>query len=552
MRRMIASAMLWLVMAGNVLAANITVSAVADLATARPGDGDIVSTLGYTTAGIGANTFRYDADSAATVNGGTVIAGPGSVGRYIAIDQTRIDVTQFGADPTGVADSKEEVQAANDVVTSSGGIVFVPTGTFRVTAPIEVTSNVHFVGSGYGSVIDGDGVTGSVIEIGDGSTLTVRVALKNIRVTGDSTVAGVRINNAQEVLLDGVHFNGHEGAYQLFAKFVWASEIKNIWTNGAVATTANIACGASFNANTCSNWYTSNFDPVNVLFDSTLESGVTVSEGNAFSNICVQGGDIGLQAKTWGTCSISGLYVENCVLPVSLGVATTKLVRGMAITGGAFNGPATNHPNFANRAACVELAYCYGVSISGSEFSGAYNSYAAAPVTITGGSGTGAVAVARVTAAGAVHSVEVICAGTGYVSDPAIGFTGAGTGATATVTRSGTTVGSIAVTGGGSGYVTDYCPVAVRYTRCDRVVLQGNQFNSGQGLVSPLYPYVVRSSAASSASGIRILGDNSYRNDSNGNACDLIKAQGYGYRHYVTEMASGGTWSMTEYIPPSY
>lgn len=159
MKRLIESAMLWLALAGSGWAANITVATVADLATARPGDGDVVTTLGYSVAGTGANTYRYDADSAATANGGTVIAGPGSVGRYIAIDQTRIDVTQFGAVIDGVADDTAEIQAAI-AAAHAGSIktVYFPAGTCRTTGHLFLYGDVSLTGNGDESVIviDGD------------------------------------------------------------------------------------------------------------------------------------------------------------------------------------------------------------------------------------------------------------------------------------------------------------------------------------------------------------------------------------------------------------
>lgn len=49
--------------------------------------------------------------------------------------------------------------------------------------------------------------------------------------------------------------------------------------------------------------------------------------------------------------------------------------------------------------------------------------YTAPPtITITGGGGTGAVAVANVNAAGVITSVTVVSGGTGYTTDPTIGF----------------------------------------------------------------------------------------------------------------------------------
>lgn len=181
MRRFLTTFAVMLALCANAWSATITVGTVADLATARPGDGDIVSTLGYTTVGVGANTYRYDADSAATANGGTIIAGPGSVGRYIAIDQTRIDVTQFGADPTGVADSTDEIQDTIDaalatstqdsptvVAAGQSPEVYIPAGVYKISSQLTVGSNS--VGYYSAITISGDGPTKSVLRAATATT----------------------------------------------------------------------------------------------------------------------------------------------------------------------------------------------------------------------------------------------------------------------------------------------------------------------------------------------------------------------------------------------
>lgn len=81
-------------------------------------DNQLVQTLGYSTEGVGANLYRYDMGSSATIDGGFVLPGPngtlsfsgttfngnaGDGGRFIAVDQTVADMTKFGAIGDGVA-----------------------------------------------------------------------------------------------------------------------------------------------------------------------------------------------------------------------------------------------------------------------------------------------------------------------------------------------------------------------------------------------------------------------------------------------------------------
>ena len=75
---------------------------VADLTTAKVATGDIVETLGYSTIlDSGGRAFRYSATSSATADNQFVHNGPGSVGRYEALDQGDLTVTiASGATPS--------------------------------------------------------------------------------------------------------------------------------------------------------------------------------------------------------------------------------------------------------------------------------------------------------------------------------------------------------------------------------------------------------------------------------------------------------------------
>jgi hypothetical protein len=73
---------------------------------------------------------------------------------YSMIDGAVANVIDYGADPTGVADSTAAIQAALD---SNIGTVFFPQGTYKTTAPIDLPDFKTLVGvGGYeGSLING-------------------------------------------------------------------------------------------------------------------------------------------------------------------------------------------------------------------------------------------------------------------------------------------------------------------------------------------------------------------------------------------------------------
>jgi polygalacturonase len=68
---------------------------------------------------------------------------------YSMIDGAVVNVLDYGADPTGAADSTSAIQAAINSFASGRGTVWFPIGTFKVTSTITVTQNrIHLVGAG--------------------------------------------------------------------------------------------------------------------------------------------------------------------------------------------------------------------------------------------------------------------------------------------------------------------------------------------------------------------------------------------------------------------
>jgi hypothetical protein len=69
----------------------------------------------------------------------------------IKLQQT-INILDFGADPTGVADSTAAIQAAVDAANTNGTVIF-PKGTFLVSATINCLASQQIIGSGINSTI---------------------------------------------------------------------------------------------------------------------------------------------------------------------------------------------------------------------------------------------------------------------------------------------------------------------------------------------------------------------------------------------------------------
>lgn len=115
-------------------------------------DGQIVSTKGYWVVGDGGHgRYRYDQSSVAAVDGGTVIAAFGGVGRWILVVLTNyLSVRQFGAKGNLIDNDTTPIQAcltaalANYIVDFCGGTYLVTSGSLSKAA----TANLKIVGNG--------------------------------------------------------------------------------------------------------------------------------------------------------------------------------------------------------------------------------------------------------------------------------------------------------------------------------------------------------------------------------------------------------------------
>lgn len=105
------------------------------------------------------------------------------------------DVTNYGADPTGGGDSRGAIQSAiNDAASNGGGVVFMPTGTFRIdvsAGPLTISSSdivLRGAGAGqtflYNSTTDMRGKT-ALLVTGPSTASPYRDLLRSTLVTED-------------------------------------------------------------------------------------------------------------------------------------------------------------------------------------------------------------------------------------------------------------------------------------------------------------------------------------------------------------------------------
>lgn len=151
---------------------------------------------------------------------------------FSMIDGQVLNVLDFGADPTGTNDSASAIQAAI-TANASGGIVFIPKGTYKINTPlVKATSFVgpSLVGEGHDCTIldytaldDGD----ACIEYIGGSGNLSSIKIEGLRFAGNNNTStgttAIKINGQNNVLISecrfeenffGVHFyNGTTGSF---------------------------------------------------------------------------------------------------------------------------------------------------------------------------------------------------------------------------------------------------------------------------------------------------------------------------------------------------
>lgn len=90
-------------------------------------DGQLYITRGYYSDNDGGQgAYIYDSASAASDNGGTVIAPTSGSGRFLLQYSGELNVKQFGAKGDGSTDDTSKIQSAVDAAYSSGAVVTIP------------------------------------------------------------------------------------------------------------------------------------------------------------------------------------------------------------------------------------------------------------------------------------------------------------------------------------------------------------------------------------------------------------------------------------------
>lgn len=131
---------------------------------------------------------------------------------YSMIAGAAINVLDYGADPSGVADSTAAIQLAFD----QRGKIYLPTGTYKITSSLTLYGNTEVFGDGPGlSILRGSGFTSGQL-IQDSSRVTstdinLNIVLRDFEIDCNSyavgTSSGIIFYRVGNLLIDNLYIH---------------------------------------------------------------------------------------------------------------------------------------------------------------------------------------------------------------------------------------------------------------------------------------------------------------------------------------------------------
>lgn len=169
------------------------------------------------------------------------------------------NVLRYGADPTGASSSQSAFTFAVAVAVFGGGVVYAPTGTYKLVSPVgsNVNSGVRIYGDGPGSTVINQTTDNHCFSFGIINSTQGRLVVENLSIVaalGSAMTTGCAIrlqgytNNAnspaRSLIIENVVINGATNAdefkYGIFANGVVASWISGVEIGLKVSSTTSV------------------------------------------------------------------------------------------------------------------------------------------------------------------------------------------------------------------------------------------------------------------------------------------------------------------------
>jgi hypothetical protein len=129
---------------------------------------------------------------------------------FSMIQGAMFNVLDYGADPTGVADSAAAIQTAITAAQTAGGSVYLPTGAYKVNTTISITEPIGFFGEA--NLIDNIGDRGGAYLIKGADAIAIEITnsagctLQDFAVvgSGSDTTQGIKLTQCGRSKLERI------------------------------------------------------------------------------------------------------------------------------------------------------------------------------------------------------------------------------------------------------------------------------------------------------------------------------------------------------------
>jgi hypothetical protein len=164
----------------------------------------------------GGGLFFYDASDATSTNLGTIFKPAASAGRWTRQYSGALNVKWFGAVGDDSSDNLDEFQNALNTV-SSGGSLYIPNGTFRVSSNLLHIAPITIYGDGNGSKLKlVSSIDENVLTINGANNVTLRdfcIIANGYWGAGYNlaTGCGAYLTNCNSSLVSGLIVTNHSG-----------------------------------------------------------------------------------------------------------------------------------------------------------------------------------------------------------------------------------------------------------------------------------------------------------------------------------------------------
>ena len=150
-------------------------------------------------------------------------SGTGATSRSVQSKlREMVSVLDFGAAGDGIQDDTAYIQAALDAISSTGGEIYLPRGTYKITSTLTWGNGTKIVGCGYDSLIKGESLTVPLLQSKGGSTSRrYRLHIEDLGIDNVSRAAtggiGCDLRNATDCVVRNVFFYNVDTGVQHFA-----------------------------------------------------------------------------------------------------------------------------------------------------------------------------------------------------------------------------------------------------------------------------------------------------------------------------------------------